>query len=868
MMKNFRKIMSKFVYCLFIFTCIGINIPAFAQKSKSDVYIDKNGVMRWGDSKEEVHGFGVNHTVPFAHAYRNAVKKGIDPKKAIDQDVYHFARLGFDLYRVHVWDTEISDSVGNLLENEHLDAFDYLLSKLKERGINYVITPIAFWGNGWPEPNEDTPGFSDKYGKDDCLTNPGAIAAQENYLYQFLNHKNPYTNLTYKDDPGVIAFEVSNEPHHRGTPESVTEFIDKMVQSMRKTGCKKPIFYNISHSVHLAEAYFKADIDGGTFQWYPTGLGFQKELQGNFLPNVDKYEIPFDDVIQKNRGAKLVYEFDAADIGKSYIYPAMARSFREAGIQIATHFAYDPTYLAYANTEYNTHYMNLAYAPQKSLSLMIASKVFHEIPMYESHGRYPENAQFGDFHISYQEDLAEYVTDEEFIYTNDTEAEIPVVNKLVKIAGFGNSEVVRYEGLGAYFLDKIEEGVWRLEVMPDAIRVDNLFGRNSLKKTRAVIKWNEWPMMVNLPDLEEDFQVEAINDGNTYSTQISNGQFSIRPGTYLLKANGIQTEINKEDNWKNIRLNEFTAPESTIDQTYVLHEAIPELTVGESLNIKAAVVGKENPAEVQLMYYAGWRPTVVEMKRGEGYSYSANVSSDQIEPGIFRYYIVVKNGENHETYPAGLAGKPGDWDFSSDQAYETKVLQKDNPVYLFDAFRDSDYMMRTWLPGSGMTPLAEPGKAEYVVNVEKLFTPDPENEEAQEIHDYSMKFYFRDKIAGRTDDLEGKDKLVLKGRSLNEKACIMQLAFTMKDGAAYGGLITVQPEKGEFVLSISDLKQVKMVTLPRPYPTFLPYYFENEDSNPFNIKNVESLQFSIGPGIPENELVEKHGVAIESVRME
>lgn len=85
---------------------------------------------------------------------------GKDPKKIIDNDVYHFSRLGFDLYRVHVWDTEISDTLGNLIENEQLDTFDYLLKKLKEKNIKFVITPIAFWGNGWPEPDEDTPGIS------------------------------------------------------------------------------------------------------------------------------------------------------------------------------------------------------------------------------------------------------------------------------------------------------------------------------------------------------------------------------------------------------------------------------------------------------------------------------------------------------------------------------------------------------------------------------------------------------------------------------------------------------------------------------------------------------------------------------------
>jgi hypothetical protein len=103
---------------------------------------------------------------------------------------------------------------------------------------------------------------------------------------------------------------------------------------------------------------------------------------------------------------------------KSYIYPAMARSFREAGIQIATHFAWDPTYMAHANTEYNTHYMNLGLHPAKSLALMISGEVFHEVPMYKDYGVYPANLEFEDFRVSYEKDLAEYNSAEKFYYTN------------------------------------------------------------------------------------------------------------------------------------------------------------------------------------------------------------------------------------------------------------------------------------------------------------------------------------------------------------------------------------------------------------------------------------------------------------------
>ncbi|MGB8374078.1 MAG: cellulase family glycosylhydrolase, partial [Salegentibacter sp.] len=583
------KLFFRQIKFLFLFALL-ISGKQYAQNSHGEAYVDQNGVIKWKKTNEEVHGFGVNYTAPFAHAYRTAQRMGVDVRKAIDNDVYHFTRLGFDLYRVHVWDTEISDTLGNLLENEHLETFDYLLKKLKDRGINFILTPIAYWGNGWPEPDEDTPGFSHKYGKAESLTNPEAIKAQQNYLKQFLNHVNPYTGVAYKDEPNLIAVEVSNEPHHRGTPKEVTAFIRKMVKAIRSTGTKKPVFYNISHSTHLENAYFDAGIDGGTFQWYPTGLGFGKELEGNLLPNVNDYRIPFDSIIRKNHGAKIVYEFDAADVLKSYMYPAMARSFRKAGIQLATQFAYDPTFMASHNTEYNTHYTNLAYTPTKALSLMIAGKVFHKVPMYKDFGSYPENQGFGDFSVSYEKNLATYNSEEDFIYTNSNEIEPKNPEALEHLAGFGDSKIVEYEGKGAYFLDKLKPGVWRLEVMPDAIIVQNPLGKNSPEKTVAVINWKSWPMKLKLEDLRSDFSVTALNEGNSFETTAENGQFQISPGTYLLKEKGAEFNENEDYHLHRIGLREFTAPETTIEKTYVLHEPVQESSADSPLELSAEII--------------------------------------------------------------------------------------------------------------------------------------------------------------------------------------------------------------------------------------------------------------------------------------
>jgi len=235
------------------FFLIAICTSAAAQKkdSKNPVYVDSRGVLRWSKDNTEASFFGVNYTLPFAYGYRSHKALGSDLEKAIDADVHHMARLGLDAFRVHVWDVEISDSTGNLLQNEHLRLFDYLLFKLKQKGIKVLLTPIAFWGNGYPEKDEATTVFSTVYGKRNSVVLEVAIKAQEVYIKQFFQHVNPYTKLTYTADPDVIAMEINNEPHHSGPKARTTEYINRLAAAARSTGWSKPVFYNISELAFL-----------------------------------------------------------------------------------------------------------------------------------------------------------------------------------------------------------------------------------------------------------------------------------------------------------------------------------------------------------------------------------------------------------------------------------------------------------------------------------------------------------------------------------------------------------------------------------------------------------------------------------------
>jgi len=854
----------KYLLLLLLTSCL-TSVSTQGQ-SREDVVVDKRGVMRWGKTNEEVKGFGVNYTAMFAHAYRQAKNRNVSLEKAIDDDIYHFSRLGFDLYRVHVWDTEISDTLGNILDNDHLKLFDFALSRMKDRGMHFILTPIAFWGNGWPEPDEKTPGFSAKYGKDACLSNPDAIKAQQTYLAAFLNHVNPYTKTAYKDDPAIIAFEISNEPHHRQDAATVTSFINGMASAMRATGCKKPIFYNVSHSIQLADAYAAAKIQGGTFQWYPTGLGSGHELGGNLLTNVDRYDIPFASQESFQRMAKIVYEFDAADVGRSYIYPAMARSFREAGIQTATHFAYDPTFMADVNTEYGTHYMNLAYAPQKALSLKIASEVFHRVPMNKSYSGFPADTTFEAFRVSYKQDLAEMVTTTEYFHTNSTTTPAKAPASLEHIAGSGDSPLVQYEGTGAYFLDKVQPGVWRLEVMPDAIWIKDPFSPSSPRRIVAVINWRNWPMRINVPDLGADFNVVGLNQGNNYSAASLNGGISVIPGTYLVVKKGTTSALKGNDKWGTGTLGEFAAPATSVNRISVIHHPLTEVMEGSKAEIVAMVVSKDNPTAVEIHTVGmGRRMQVIPMTKVRNYTYRASLDAAK---GFLRYYIVVRHGDERRTFPADDASGPSDWDFAGHGPYEVRVVPKATPLYIFDAATDSREVSRPWVPGSGPVPIDVPGKSELQVSLQHLSSVDQENQKAKPIADYSIRYFFGGKIAGRKGELASRKRMVISARSLEDRAYPLQVALITSDGNAYGATIQLEPNQREYSVSFSDLKAVPIVTLPRPYPTFLPYFFEPSVKAPFDTGRMESIQISIGPGMDASEIGKGHSLAIRSIRLE
>ncbi|EMR00768.1 hypothetical protein ADICEAN_04112 [Cesiribacter andamanensis AMV16] len=570
-----------------------------------------------------------------------------------------------------------------------------------------------------------------------------------------------------------------------------------------------------------------------------------RTLQGNYLPHVDQYAIPFDTIPAYRNKARMVYEFDGGDIMSPYMYPAMARSFRSAGFQWATQFAYDPLATAYANTEYQTHYVNLAYTPAKAISLLIAAKAFNRLPRSKSWGAYPADTLFDVFRLSHRQQLSEMNTPEEFYYTGTTSTPPKNLARLQQLAGVGSSPVVQYEGTGAYFLDKLEGGLWRLEVMPDAIPIRDPYAKASPAKEVTRIQWQAHSMRIQLPDLSPTFRIEGANEGNSLRTNSREGAFTIAPGTYLLRRGekGGKTPTGKLKGI--LGMAEFVAPQPRSSAPYVQHTPFRELSAGKAFTLTARVVGVDSTATLTVLMrtYSGvWKN--LPMERYSAYEYRAEVPADLATPGLISYRLLLQQGDTTAfTYPGNHPGNPWAWDYTEDESWETYVAAPGSALALFDAATDRQplvypnlwrpeerQLLTTNLPGQLLLRLAVPALPSEGV--------------------LGWQLPVLEKLAGRQGELAAFTKLLIKARTDGDQPQRLKVSLITKDAASYAAYVELGNVLSQLEIGLKELKPDRMMLLPRPYPGFHPFWFAPAQAPPFRLQDVEKIEVTLVPEQP------------------
>ncbi len=851
-----------------------VDLPASIRADRA-VFLDSTGVVRWRDDGTEVSLLGANYVVTTASDYRAAGYVHADRRQMIDEDMAQFARMGWDGIRLTFWgDWEASDSAGNLIANDHLDLLDYLIARARERGIYLLFSPIQLYGSNWPDAIADTsaPGFGRHFGKGPMGTDPKAIAAQVNYLRQILNHVNPYTGVALKDEPAILFVELVNEPWHH--PEDLAgsiRYIDTLTEAVRSTGCTKLVFHNVSQDFRIGEAIARSRAQGVTFGWYPTGLNSGHELQGNYLRTTDGYP----DMLRPElaRLPRIVYEFDSPDLRTGTMYPAMVRTFRSVGAQFAAMFSYDMLRTASRNLGWQTHYLNLVYTPRKAMSAIIAAEAMRRLPRMKSYGSYPANTRFGDFHVSYQGDLGELVAPDAFLYTSSTRAVPPDPRRLDRVAGFGSSSTVGYEGRGIYFLDKVRSGLWRLEIYPDAVPVRDPFEPPNADKivTRAISR--TWGMTVDLPDLGPSFTVQPISAGNPTEQRAEGGRFTVRPGVYVLSAGGAVDPATLPATLGRIGFAEYHPPPVESLPPSIESLAAPAFLAGRPIELTARVVDDQPPDSVALWIRpaAGGFYRRYPMAPAGGYRYRAAIPGETLAEGPYRFVITLYRAGTGTTFPGARSERPGAWNDYDGAAWSLTMVGEATPVTLFAPGTDARRLAFTRIGDAGRLGLFRVGLSEVtgrpVFHLELPVAPN-----GWSPPDYTASLVIEDRIRARHDAIARAGAVRIRLRGLGPRQTL-HLTLMEADGTSWTAPVTVDSGWTERTIPLAAFQAGRGVLLPQGFPGNWSYWVgpaagRGGAGDHLRPAELERLQLSLRPepGPPARRGV--YGVEVESVRLE
>ena len=848
--------------------------PCVAQSEL--VFLDSSGVIRWRNTKQEVALFGANYVLTTASDYRAAGYVHGDRKKMIDEDMAHFARMGWDGLRLTFWgDWESSDTAGNLIANDHLDLLDYLIARARERGIYMLFSPIQLYGSNWPDALQDTtqPGFGRRYGKGRMGTDTAAIAAQVNYLRQILNHVNPYTKLALKDEPAILFVELVNEPwHHPEDLPGSVRYINALTDAVRSTGCTKLIFYNVSQDFRIGEAIRQSRAQGVTFGWYPTGLNSGHELVGNYLRGADA----FPDMLRPEiaRMPRIVYEFDSPDLRTGTMYPAMTRTFRTVGTQFAAMFAYDMLGTASRNLGWQTHALNMVYTARKAMSAVIAAEAMRRLPRGKDYGPYPQNTSFGDFHISYDGDLGELVARDAFMYTSNTTAKPPQPTALRRVYGHGSSSTVTYGGTGIYFLDQVRPGVWRLEVYPDAVPIRDPFELPSADKivTRAIRR--SWPMTIALPDLGSSFTVQPVTAGNADTTRAADGRFTVTPGVYVLSKTGGVDLAKMPAKVGQIGFAEYHAPPVDTVPLTVVSFAAPQYLAGRDAEIRVRIVDRTPPDSAALFFRrtagsggGGGSGSYQQLSISTlgAYEYAARIPAAALREGPYQFVVTAFRGDTAVTFPAAAAGKPTDWNYTDRSPWRFDVVSPGTALRLFDPGTDAPQLTFTRIGDAGrrglfrVIPSRVTGQPVFHLEL-------PTDTSGWSPPDYTASLVIRNRIRARQETIGAGSELRLRLRALEGGGKqTLHVTLMEDDGTSWTAPLVVDSTWSEQTLALSDFKIGRGVLLPQGFPGEWNYWVDaaagrGAATDRLRLDHLERLQLSLRRG-------EGRGIEVESVTL-
>ncbi|HYM93502.1 MAG TPA: membrane or secreted protein, partial [Chitinophagaceae bacterium] len=413
------------------------------------------------------------------------------------------------------------------------------------------------------------------------------------------------------------------------------------------------------------------------------------------------------------------------------------------------------------------------------------------------------------------------------------------------------------------FLDKIQDGVWRLEVMPDAIHIRDPFERASPQKEVTRIEWQTQHMSISIPDLGEGFSVKGLNEGNNYLVTAIGNNFSIKPGTYLVTGLKV-TGKAVEDKMGELGMNEFVAPQPFSKEPFVTHTPYTEVSSGKPFSIHAMIVSLDNndKVTVQIIKLGGGfgQSRMIPMTKEAAYDYTATIPSELVTPGLLNYRIIIqKANDEYYVFPGNHKGNPFAWDNYINDEWQTFVAAENNGLEIYDPTTDKSIrvypVFRRGFQTSYITG-KDPGRLILKLSANELSGD----------HTIGFQYFFVDKLKGR--ESEKFDKLVIRARTAEAESINAKVTLTNTDGFSFSASVKLTDTFQDVEVPLNSLVPDSELLLPRPYPGFLPLWFKGSGTAVFKLSDMEKIQVTIGTDIAESEFKKPYSLEVESIQLQ
>jgi hypothetical protein len=440
----------------------------------------------------------------------------------------------------------------------------------------------------------------------------------------------------------------------------------------------------------------------------------------------------------------------------------------------------------------------------------------------------------------------------------------------------GSSGAVTYEGTGAYFLDRVRRGVWRLEVYPDEILVRDPFEQPRPDKIVSRLLYRQWPMTVRLPELGPDFHavpVKVPQAAQPGALRAHNAMFTVEPGVWLLsKHEDVNRSLLPAD-INGVGFGEYHVNERMEYPDLIQSLAPREFQQGAPVDIRVRVASAVLPDQVRLWIRpAGVRNfhDSLEMTRLQGNDYHAGPRAPVLAAGLYEFAVSSRTGNRKTTFPAGVAQEPDEWPFQTDTLWTFRVVPPEAPLRLLNPKEDAARLSFLRPGEQYRTAFFQviPGEASdesaLYLTLPDLGKDSPER--------YAAALYIGDNIAARSAEAARVDSIVIKLRAIGGSRKTVDVTLIEKDGAAWSAPVIANNAWATVSIPPSAMQSSRSILIPSPYPGLWNYWRpaptnRGQDGDRLHVENAQRLQLTVYPSSGAHSADDGTGVAIESIRL-